>query len=175
MEDRLFPIGRVIKPHGVKGKIKIEYFGEDPARFSLYKEIFIENPEGRLRSYKVLEVIPKPPGFLLQLKGIERREEVESLKGKEILIRRRTLPVLNEGEYYWIDLLGMRVETLEGKMIGELKAIFPTKANDVYVVKGRRKEIFLPATEEVIQSIDLEKKVMKVFRMERLWEEEDEV
>jgi len=60
-------------------------------------------------------------------------------------------------------------------MIGELKAIFPTKANDVYVVKGRRKEIFLPATEEVIQSIDLERKVMKVFRMEGLWEEEDEV
>jgi len=175
MEDRLFPIGRVIKPHGVKGKIKIEYFGEDPSRLSLYNEVFIENPERGLQSYKVLEVISKTPSLLLQLKGIERREEVESLKGKEIFIRREALPVLNEGEYYWIDLLGMRVETLEGRTIGELKAIFPTKANDVYVVKGRRKEIFLPAIEEVIQSIDLERKVMKVVRMEGLWEEEDEV
>lgn len=174
MEERLFPIGRVIKPHGVKGKIKIEYFGEDPARFSLYEEIFIKNPEGGFRSYNVLEAIPKPPGLLLQLKGIESRKEVDLLKGKEIFIRREALPDLKEGEYYWIDLLGMRVETIEGRTIGELKAIFSTKANDVYVVKGRR-EILLPATEEVIQSIDLERRVMKVIRMEGLWEEEDEV
>lgn len=174
MEERLFPIGRVIKPHGVKGKIKIEYFGEDPARFSLYEEIFIKNPEGGFQSYRVLEAIPKPPGLLLQLKGIESRKEVELLKGKEIFIRREALPDLKEGEYYWIDLLGMRVETIEGRTIGELKAIFSTKANDVYVVKGRR-EILLPATEEVIQSIDLERRVMKVIRMEGLWEEEDEV
>lgn len=174
MEETLFPIGRVIKPHGVKGKIRIEYFGEDPARFSLYQEIFIETPEGGLKSYHVLEAIPKPPGLLLQLKEIERREEVEHLKGKEIFIRRKALPDLKEGEYYWIDLLGMRVETQEGRTIGELKAIFPTKANDVYVVKGKR-EILLPATEEVIQRIDLEKKVMKVVWMEGLWEKGDEI
>ncbi len=175
MGERLFPIGRVIKPHGVKGKIKIEYFGDDPVSFSLYDEIFIENPEGVLKPYKVLEAIPKPPGLLLQLEGIERREDVEPLQGKEILIRREALPELKNGEYYWIDLLGIRVETLEGRRIGELKAIFPTKANDVYVVKGKRKEIFLPATEEVIQSIDLEKRVMKVVRMEGLWEDKDEI
>ncbi len=174
MEDTLFPIGRVIKAHGVKGKIQIEYFGEDPAHFSLYQEIFIENTEGGLKLFNVLEAIPKPPGLLRQLKGVERREEVEHLKGKEIFIKRKALPELKKGEYYWIDLLGMRVETLEGRTIGELKAIFPTKANDVYVVKGRR-EILLPATEEVIRSIDLEKRVMKVVRMEGLWEEEDEV
>ncbi len=175
MEERFFPIGRVIKPHGVKGKIKIEYFGEDPARFSLYEEIFIEAPEGGLKPYHVLEAIPKPSGLLLRLKGIERREEVEFLKGKEIFIRRKALPDLEEGEYYWIDLLGIRIEVQEGRTIGELKAIFPTKANDVFVVKGRRREIFLPATEEVIQSIDLERRVMKVVRMEGLWENGDEV
>jgi 16S rRNA processing protein RimM len=53
--------------------------------------------------------------------------------------------------------------------------IFPTGANDVYVVEGKRREIFLPATEEVIQSIDIKKGRMKVIRMEGLWEEEDEV
>ncbi len=175
MQERLFPIARVVKPHGVKGKIKIEYFGEDPARFSLYEEIFIETPEGGFKPYHILEAVPKPPGLLLQLKGIERREEVELLIGKEIFIRRKALPDLKEGEYYWIDLLGMKVETQEGRTIGELKAIFPTKANDVYVVKGRRREILLPATEEVILSIDLERRVMKVGRMEGLWEKEDEV
>jgi 16S rRNA processing protein RimM len=69
----------------------------------------------------------------------------------------------------------MVVETEKGKRIGRVREIFPTGANDVYVVEGKRREIFLPATEEVIQSIDIKKGRMKVIRMEGLWEEEDEV
>jgi 16S rRNA processing protein RimM len=175
MEKDLFPIGRVIKPHGVKGKIKVQYFGEDVNRFPPYGEVFIEESTGRMRAHEILEAIPQPPHLILRLKGIEKREEVELLIGKEILIRRETLPDLKEGEYYWMDILGMVVETPEGKRIGEVKEIFPTGAHDIYVVEGKRGEILLPATEEVIQSIDREKGVIKVVRMEGLWEEEDEV
>jgi 16S rRNA processing protein RimM len=74
-----------------------------------------------------------------------------------------------------MDLLGMSVETQGGKKIGRVKEIFSTGANDVYVVEGKRGEIFLPATEEVIQSVDRERGVMKVSRKDGLWEEEDEV
>jgi 16S rRNA processing protein RimM len=175
MERDLLPIGRVVKPHGVKGKIKVDYFGEDLSRFYLYQEVFIKHHVGRLQAYEILEAIPQPPRLILRLKGIERIEEVEPLVGKEILVERRTLPDLNEGEYYWFDILGMVVETPEGKRIGRVKEIFPTGANDVYVVEGKRREIFLPATEEVIQSIDIKKGRMKVIRIEGLWEEEDEV
>jgi 16S rRNA processing protein RimM len=69
----------------------------------------------------------------------------------------------------------MEVQTREGQRLGKVKEIFSTGANDVYVVEGKRGEIFLPATEEVIQSIDLKRGVMKVVRMEGLWEDEDEV
>ena len=175
MEKNLFPIGRVIKPHGVKGKIKVQYFGEDVNRFPPRGEVFIEESAGRMRAYEILEAIPQPPRLILRLKGIEKREEVELLIGKEILMRKETLPDLKEGEYYWMDILGMVVETPEGKRIGEVKEIFPTGAHDIYVVEGKRGEILLPATEEVIQSIDREKGVIKVVRMEGLWEEEDEV
>jgi 16S rRNA processing protein RimM len=175
MEKDLFPIGRVVKPHGIKGKIKVAYFGEDINRFPPYREILIEEKAGRARAYEILEATPQPPCLILRLKGIERREEVESLIGKEILVKREALPELEKGEYYWVDILGMIVETLEGKRIGKVKAIIPTGAHDVYVVEGRRGEIFLPATEEVIQGIDREKGVMKAIRMEGLWEEEDEV
>jgi 16S rRNA processing protein RimM len=175
MEKDLFPIGRVVKPHGVKGKIKVEYFGEDITRFPPYREVLIEEDTGRLRAFEILEATPQPPRLILRLKGIERREEIEPLIGKEILIKRETLPELEEGEYYWFEILGMVVETTEGKRIGKVKEVFQTGAHDVYVVEGRRGEILLPATEEVILSIDREKGVMKVIRMEGLWEEEDEV
>jgi 16S rRNA processing protein RimM len=175
MEKDLFPIGRVAKPHGVKGKIKVDYFGEDTNRFPPYQEVYIKESTGRLRAYEILEITLQPHRVILRLKGIERIEEAESLIGREILIKREALPELEEGEYYWFDILGMVVETPEGKRIGKVKEIFPTGAHDVYVVEGKRGEIFLPATEEVIRSIDREKGVMKVIRMEGLWEEEDEV
>ena len=175
MGKDLFSIGRVVKPHGVRGKIKIEYFGEDLDGFSFYKEVFIENRTGKLEPYEILETIPQPPRLIVRLKGIERIEDAQILVGKEIFIRKEALPDLEEDEYYWIDILGMTVETEEGKRIGKVKEIFPTGANDVYVVEGKRGEIFLPARGEVIQSIDRKKGVMKVLRMEGLWEEKDEV
>jgi 16S rRNA processing protein RimM len=175
MEKNLFPIGRVIKPHGVRGKVKAEYFGKDLQRFSLYREIFIEDEEGRPKAFEILEAVPQPPRLILRLKGIEKIEEAEPLIGKEILIEKKALLELGEGEYYWVDLLGMKVETQGGKRIGEVREIFPTGANDVYVVEGKRREILLPATEEVIRSIDLKRRVMEVVRMEGLWEDEDEV
>ncbi|MBM4322991.1 MAG: ribosome maturation factor RimM, partial [Deltaproteobacteria bacterium] len=73
------------------------------------------------------------------------------------------------------EILGMTVETEGGRRIGTVKNIFPTGANDVYVVAGKRKEIFLPAIEEVIRKIDCQRKVIRVARMEGLWEEEDEI
>jgi 16S rRNA processing protein RimM len=175
MEKDLLPIGRVVKPHGVKGKIKVDYFGEDLNHFPLYREVFIKDHVGRLQAYDILEAVPQPPRLILRLKGIERIEEVEPLVGREIFVEKRSLPDLKEGEHYWFEILGMVVETEKGKRIGRVKEIFPTGANDVYVVEGKRREIFLPATEEVIQSIDIKKGRMKVIRMEGLWEEEDEV
>ncbi len=175
MEKNLFPIGRVVKPHGVKGKMKVEYFGDDLRRFFSYREIFIQNETRGLEPYEILEVVTQPRRLILRLRGIEKIEETEPLIGKEIFVKKEALPELEEGEYYWADLLGMEVETQEGKRIGKVKEIIPTGANDVYVVEGKRGEIFLPAIEGVIQSINLKERVMKVVRMEGLWENEDEI
>jgi len=175
MTKDLIPIGRVVRPHGVRGKIKLEYFGEDVNCFPPSREVFIEVKAGNLQAYKILETTPQPPRLILHLKGIERREDVEPLIGKEVFIKREVLPDLEEGEYYWTDLLGMSVETQGGKKVGRVKEIFSTGSNDVYVVEGKRGEIFLPATGEVIQNIDRKKGVMKVNRKEGLWEEDDEV
>ena len=171
----LFPIGRVIKPHGVRGKLKIDYFGEDFGQFHYYQKVFIEDWMGRLKSYEILEATPHPPRLILQLKEIGTIEDVEPLVGQEIFIRKECLPNLPEGEYYWIEILGMAVETEEGKRIGKVREIFPTGAHDVYVIQGERREILLPATDGVIQSIDRKRGVMKVVWTKGLWEKEDEI
>jgi len=122
-----------------------------------------------------LEVQVKPPCLILKLMGIERREDAQSLSGREIFIEKSELPQLGEREYYWFEILGMMVETESGKRLGRVKEIFPTGANDVYVVEGKRREIFLPAIEKVIKEVDKERRILKVLWMEGLWEKEDEI
>lgn len=171
MKANLIPIGRVVKTHGVKGKVKVEYYGEDLQRFSLYRKIFIGQGKDKLEPYEVMESIPQPPRLILHLKGIEKVEEAKLFLGKEIFIEREDLPKLERGEYYWIDLLGLEVETMEGKRIGRVKEIFPTKAHDIYLIKRKGKEIFLPATEAVIQEVDLQKGVIKVNQIDEFLED----
>ena len=170
----LYSIGRVLKPHGLRGQIRVSYSG-DLEGFRLYHEILVGDSQGNPRPYEIEEVIPHPPWLILRLKGISKREETHPLLGREILVREEALPELKEGEYFWHEILGLTVETLEGKKIGKVKEVIPTGANDVFVVEGKRRDICLPATEGVVRSIDREKRVMKVLWMEGLWEKEDEV
>jgi len=174
-EKDLFPIGRVVKLHGVGGKIKVEYFGDDPGQFSRYREVFIQDSRDELQAHEIEEATPQPPRLIIRLKGVASVEKAQLLIGKEIFIHPAALPALEEGEYYWFEILGMSVETEEGKKIGKVKEILPTGANDVYVVQGTKREIYLPATEEVVQAVDTKNGVMRVIRMEGLWEDEDEV
>ncbi len=174
MELVFHPVGKVVKPHGVKGKVKVDYYGESPDHFP-YHKVFIRDRSGRPAPFEVQEVTPQPPRLILKLKGVERVEETECLIGKEILVQQEDFPDLEEGTYYWFEILGMAVETTKGKNIGTVKEIFPTGANDVYIVEGKRREILLPAIEQVIESIDRQKRVIRVVKMEGLWEEEDEI
>ncbi len=175
MEEVLFPIGRVVKLHGVKGKIKVDYFGDDAGQFQLYRKVFIRDVTGRPRPYEVLEATPQPPRFIVRLKDVENPEEAGTLVGKEILIEKGSLKDLPEGEYYWFEILGMEVVTEGGNRLGRVKEIVPTGANDVYVIQGKKREISLPAVEGVIRRIDRDGRVITVAWMEGLWEREDEV
>jgi 16S rRNA processing protein RimM len=175
MERRLVPIGKVVKLHGIKGKVKLHYFSDDLNAFLRYRNVIIEDRSGVPRSYEILEATPQPPRLILKLKGIETIEDAEPLVDREVFVEREALPDPEQGEYYWIDLLGMTVESDQGKGLGRLREILSTGANDVFVVQGKRREIFLPATDEVITKIDHQRGVIEAHRMEGLWEEEDEV
>ena len=174
-EASLVPIGRVLRPHGIKGRVKVEYFGEDLDRFLLYREVIIRDRTGRAQTFEVVEAVLQPPRIILTLKGIQTIEDTDPLINREIFVRRETLPELADDEFYWIDLIGMGVETVEGKRLGRVKTILPTGAHDVFVVEGCRREIHLPATAEVIKYVDRERFLVTVRWMEGLWEAEDEV
>ncbi len=81
---------------------------------------------------------------------------MEPLKGETLYIKREQLEEPEEDEYYWRDLMGLKVMDTQGTVLGEIVDIFSTGSNDVYVV-DKSKQYYIPATKDVIKEISLEK------------------
>jgi len=146
--ERRIVIGRVSRPHGTKGEIRIEYFNpEDPQFFSRYQMIFLQGESGNPQPYRPLAVRLHKKFVVALLEGIRSRAEAEQLRGKSVLVDAAELPPL---------------ETEEGGNVGLITEIVPTGSNDVYVVHEGERETLIPALKEVIVSIDKKARTMVI-------------
>lgn len=168
MEDFLY-IGRVANTHGVQGMIKVLPTTDDPTRFELLKEIYIEDIKGNTSPYTVKSVKYFNKFVLLGLKEVTDMNGAMLLKQGIIKIPREEALPLEEDEYYITDLIGLDVYNDNGSFIGPLKDVIFTGSNDVYVIDNGSKEgLLLPAIKECIKSIDLKQNKMVVTVLEGL-------
>ena len=130
--------------------------------FSTDRFVRIKDKSGKKNNFTVDWVEPYKKGFRLGLKEIGDRNQAEALVGSEIFIDKQDLPELEEGTYYWFDLIGLAVWTTDNQMIGHVDAIIETGSNDVYVVKHNDCETLVPALESVVLAIDLTQQTMRV-------------
>ena len=100
--------------------------------------------------------------WVAQLQGCENREQAEQLTHAKIVVPREDLPPLPAGEYYWCDLLGLRVINLQGIEFGQIDQIFPTGANDVIVVKNEKTRAIPYLKDKVVIEVDLQQGFMRV-------------
>ena len=125
-------------------------------------ELILRFPDGRERGIRVTALQGHGRKTLLTLEGVNDINDAQRLVGGELLVRRDQFPETDEGEYYWADLIGLRVVADGGNQLGLLKEISETGSNDVYVVQGGEKEYLIPALEDVILNIDLAAGTMTV-------------
>jgi len=145
-------VGRVSGLYGVRGWVKV--FSETEPR----DNILAYNPwylgAGR-EPRRLAEGRPHGKGLVARLEACEDRDQAAALVGSEIRTRHDQLPRLGADEFYWADLVGLSVETLEGRSLGRVDRVFATAANDVLVVDGGR-ERWLPFLwDRVIKGVDL--------------------
>jgi 16S rRNA processing protein RimM len=158
----LFALGRIVKTHGIHGEVQV-YPYSDVESFFDHKDVFVQGKYGDKVPQRVLKArTKKGQGVILTLEGVVDRTQAGSFVGKEIFMDRAKLSPLAEGEYYCHELEGLTVISAEGEELGILSDILATGAHDVYVVKGDRGEILVPAVEQMVIEIDLENGVMKV-------------
>jgi 16S rRNA processing protein RimM len=163
-------VGRVVRPHGLRGEIRVEIHTDYPDRFAVYKQVLLAptRPEGGLLvasegvAYELEGYRFHKDVVLLKLAGIDDRTQAEALRQLWVWIPSEEAVPLEEGQFLIHQLMYMRVVTDEGETLGEIEDIIETGANLVYVVRGLRGEILLPDTDEVVLDIDVEAGQMTV-------------
>jgi 16S rRNA processing protein RimM len=130
-----------------------------PERFAPGVRVFIDSPPSQT---EIVRVRCDARTVTLAVKSVVSREHVERLRDSWVLVRETDAHPLPEGQYYWHQLIGLRVRTDSGDELGVLSDILDTGSNDVYIVKNDNREILVPAIPEVLLDVDLAGGVMTV-------------
>jgi 16S rRNA processing protein RimM len=158
----LLEIGKIVRPHGIAGRMKVLSHLESQDVLTGLAEVSVGRKVQEAVVFPLEAVQPGKGSFILKLKGIEDRDAAARYKGLSVWMTSDGMKKLPEGEYYWRDIIGLQVVTEEGDALGRIESVFPTGSNDVYVCRNGEKEILLPAIEEVVRKIDMDRRIMVV-------------
>ena len=164
----LITIGEIVKTRGLRGCMKVVSFVDTNDISAELKFVYIQNNSEQKKLYNLRKIDISGKFLFIELDSIDDVELAKTFVGCKVVIPGDMFKELPEGEYYWRDIIGLNVYTEEGKLLGQIESVFPTGSNDVYVCKGRDREILLPAIADVIKLIDIERKIMNVKLMEGL-------
>jgi 16S rRNA processing protein RimM len=164
----LIAVGRVIRSEGKDGTLKIK-FHSWIKREPFFKKVYFEK-EGELREYEVekFNLVRNSP--FLKLKGVENQRGAEELRGREILVSRADFPPLENDTFYDFELLGCRVETADGKLVGEVVELLTVGASTLLVVQAGQKRVEIPLVRSICQMIDVKSGLIKIDPPEGLLE-----
>ncbi len=158
-------IGRVLKPWSYHGELKIEILTEFPNRFASLRQVFLGDDA---KSFSVERARLHGNAALLKLTGIDSSEAGDKLRGLLVQVAVEDAVKLPKGKLYIYQLIGLRVVTVDGAALGEIAEVLDTGANDVYIVREGNREILIPAIEDVVKEISLERGEIVVKLMEGL-------
>jgi 16S rRNA processing protein RimM len=153
-------VGRITSVFGVKGWLKV-YSYTDPREGILDYRDWTLVLDGKRMPVKLVDGRRQGQGIVVSLKGIDDRDQARAYSGADVLVPTDALPALPEGEYYWHQLEGLAVETVEGERFGYVHHLMETGANDVLVVRpdagsiDQRERLIPWLPDQVVTEVDL--------------------
>ena len=157
--------GVITSTHGLKGEVKVFPTTDDPGRFRKLKKVTLDLGSEK-RQLKVRKVSFFKQFVILGFEGLDTIEDVERLRGKDLLVDRKDAIALPEGRYFIADLIGLRVINEQDEEIGILQDVLETGANDVYVaVRPDGRELLLPVIDECVLETDPDAGYVRVHVM----------
>ncbi|WP_318504736.1 ribosome maturation factor RimM [Bacillus sp. T3] len=170
--EKWFNVGKIVNTHGIKGEVRViskTDFAEKRYKPGNHLFLFLDG------SQEPLELIVKAHRVhknfdLLTFEGYENVNEVEKLKNAIIKVPENQLGELDEGEFYFHEIVGCLVFTVHGEEIGKVTEILTPGANDVWVIKPKNggRDILIPYIEQIVKKVDVKEKIILIQPMEGL-------
>ena len=165
--EQMLRVGVITSTHGVRGEVKVFPTTDDAKRFKTVKKVILDGREPLELSIEQVKFFKNM--VILKFKGYDNINDVETWRQRDLLITRDQAVELKEDEYFITDLIGLTVVNEEEAVLGRVKDVLETGANDVYVVElTGGKELLLPAIKDCILNVDLEGGRMKVHVLDGL-------
>ena len=154
--DSWVVIGEISGVHGVSGWIKVYSYTQPPDGILGYDIWYLGARDSQQRRQVSLQDGRRQgKGIFVKIDGCGDRDQASSLIGMEIAIRRTDLPSIEDGEYYWADIVGLRVVAVDGAALGVVHRMLDTGANDVMVVHGERERLIPYLPGPVVRQVDV--------------------
>ncbi len=154
-------LGRVSGLFGLQGWVRVFSHTEPRQGIAQYHPVFLQQ-QGEWRPFEIEAGRAHGAGVVLKFVDYDDRDRAATLIQSDIAVRRAQLPPPAPGEYYWADLQGLRVMTLQGVDLGIVDHVFATGANDVLVIKGERERLLPFVKGQVVVEINLEQRLLRV-------------
>ena len=156
LSEKLVLLGKIVGIHGLRGELKLESYTEPRTQIFRYQPWLMRSATGE-KTIEGCRGRAQGKGMIAELPGIADRDAAAALVGAEIWVARSALPKARPGEYYWSDLEGLEVVTLEGVSLGRVSHLVATGANDVLVVKDATRERLIPfLVDRFVTDVDLD-------------------
>ncbi|MDX8046915.1 ribosome maturation factor RimM [Gracilibacillus sp. S3-1-1] len=162
-------VGKIVNTHGIKGEIKVVRITDFEERFEVGATLWIKEKHKPELKQVTIDGHRVHKNFdLLHLEGYDNINDVEHFKESFLVVKIEDTVDLDDNEFYYHEIIGCQVETMEGELIGKVTEILSPGANDVWVVKQKGKEILIPYIEDVVKVVDMEEQRIKIEPMEGL-------
>ena len=163
--EGLIAIGRLTKPHGLRGDLVFLPYVYDLELLPelVQRQVFLQHGRARVQQHTFVAWREMHKRVLVRLQGCDDLTTAEAFREYEVLIPRHWFPPLPAGEYYWFEIEGLAVYGNDGRYLGSIVEIIHTGSNDVYVVRDGPQETLIPALRDVVRAIDLEHGEMRLF------------
>ena len=150
-------LGRLLGAFGIRGESKLESWTRPRAAIFQHQPWILRDPQGRERELSGVRGRESSKFLVATLPDVTDRDVVEAMRGSEIYVPRSALPPARPGEYYWVDLEGLRVTTVDGVSLGTVSHVFETGSNDVLVARDDERERMIPFVQpQFVTSVDFD-------------------
>ncbi len=153
----LVHVGKITKPHGIRGEVKIYSLSQQPENFRDYPQLVLIGEDGERRESKVGKFRVQGNFAVVSLAGVADRNSAEELVGCQVWVAEEYLPPLADDEFYWHDVMGAEVVDQDGNSLGKLDSLLATGSADLMVVRQGDDEVLIPSQPEFLIEIGPEK------------------